>query len=95
LDALSGTVGSDSTPEAQRRWARATNTIGLVASQRVLVALRQFQEAIAKSNPNPSRDAHDRALNILMLSIRADLDIAPSDDPATFSFQLWCSGAND
>ncbi len=33
LDALSGTAGTDSTPDAQRRWARASNTIGLVASQ--------------------------------------------------------------
>lgn len=94
-DALSGTVGTDSTPEAQRRWARATNTIGLVASQRVLLALRQFQDAIARSNPNPSQEAHDQALNRLMLAIRTDLDITPTDDPATFSFRLWCSGTND
>lgn len=94
LDALSGTVGTDSTPDAQRRWARATNTIGLVASQRVLLALRRFQDAIARSNPDPSQDVHDRALNQLMLAIRADLDISPADDPDTFSFQLWCSGTN-
>lgn len=37
LDALSGVVGSDATPEGRRRWARATNTIGLVASQQVLL----------------------------------------------------------
>ena len=95
LDALSGVVGSDSTPDGQRRWARATNTIGLVASQQVLLALRRFQDAIAKSNPNPSAEAHDRALNQLMLSIRADLEVTPADDPATFSFRLWCSGSND
>jgi hypothetical protein len=95
LDALSGTVGTDSTPEGQRRWARATNTIGLVASQTVLLALRRFQDAIARSNPDPSQEAHDRALNQLMLAIRMDLDITPTDDPATFSFRLWCSGAND
>lgn len=92
LDALSGTVGTDSTPDAQRRWARATNTIGLVASQQVLHALRYFQDAIARSNPNPSQEAHDRALNALMLAIRADLDISPADDPETFAFRLWCSG---
>lgn len=95
LDALSGVVGSDATSEGQRRWARATNTIGLVASQRVLMALRQFQDAIAKSNPSPSTDSHDRTLNLLILAIRADLDITPADDPATFSFRLWCSGTND
>ena len=94
LDALSGTVGTDSTSEAQRRWARATNTIGLVASQQVLLALRQFQDATARSNPNSSQESHDQALNKLMLAIRADLNITPTDDPATFSFRLWCSGTN-
>ncbi|MBP4044985.1 hypothetical protein [Chromobacterium violaceum] len=95
LDALSGTVGTDSTPEAQQRWARAANTIGLVASQSVLLALWQFQDAIARSNPNPSKQAHDDALNRLMLAIRLDLDVSPADDPSTFSFRLWCSGVKD
>lgn len=95
MDAMSGIVGTDSTPEAQRRWARATNTIGLVASQRVLLALRQFQDAIAKSSPDRSQETHDQALNRLMLAIRADLDVTPADDPAMFSFRLWCSGTND
>ena len=95
LDALSGTVGSDSTPEAQRRWAQATNTIGLVASQQVLLALQEFQNAIAHSNPKPSVEEHDRTLNQLMLAIRTDLNISPADDPETFSFRLWCSGTND
>ncbi len=95
LDALSGVVGSDATPEGQRRWARATNTIGLVASQHVLLALRRFQDAIAKSNPNHSTEIHDHALNQLMLAIRADLKVTPADDPTTFSFRLWCSGTND
>ena len=95
LDALSGTVGTDSTPEAQRRWARAANIIGLVASQRVLAALREFQNAIARSNPNPLIKDHDLKLNQLMLAIRADLGVAPDDEPDHFSFRLWCSGTND
>jgi type II secretory pathway pseudopilin PulG len=94
LDSLSGTVGTDSTPVAQRRWARAANTIGLVASQRVLSALWKFQNAIAKSNPNPSAENHDKALNSLMLAIRADLGVSPTDEPESFSFRLWCSGTN-
>lgn len=94
LDAMSGTVGTDSNPEGQRRWARAANTIGLVASQRVLAALWQFQDSIAKSNPNPSVEDHDRKLNQLMLAIRADLGVTPADEPAFSSFRLWCSGTN-
>jgi hypothetical protein len=95
LDAMAGIVGSDSTPDGQRRWAKSTNTIALVASQQVLQALREYQSAIAKSNPNPSIEAHDLALKYLILAIRADLNVKPNDDPSTFSFQLWCSGAND
>ena len=94
LDALSGTVGSDSTPEAQRRWARAANTIGLVASQKVLLSLWKFQDSIAKSNPHASIADHDRTLNQLMLAIRADLRVTPADEPEHFSFRLWCSGTN-
>ena len=94
LDALSGVVGTDSTAEAQRRWARASNTIGLVASQHVLTSLREFQDAIARSNPNPSIEEHDRKLNQLLLTIRADLGVSPADVPETFSFRLWCSGTN-
>jgi hypothetical protein len=95
LDALSGVVGTDATREGQLRWARACNTIGLVASQRVLLALRGFQDAIAKSNKKSTAEEHDIRLNQLMLAIRADLDISPADDPKNFSFRLWCSGANE
>lgn len=95
LDALSGTVGTDSNPEAQRRWARATNTIGLVASQRVLLALWKFQDSIAKSNPSPSLEDHDLRLNQLMLAIRTDLGVTPADSPKQFSFRLWCSGTGN
>lgn len=94
LEALSGTVGTDATREGQLRWAKSCNTIGLVASQSVLKALWQFQDAIAKSNPRPSSEAHDRCLNQLMLAIRADLGVSPQDDPGTFNFRLWASGVN-
>ena len=95
LDALSGVVGTDSTAENQRRWARASNTMGLVASQQVLEAQMKFQEATAKSNPNRSSEEHDRSLNQLLLSIRKDMGVTPADDPQTFSFRLWCSGTRD
>ncbi|MDY7545489.1 hypothetical protein QN360_21110 [Glaciimonas sp. CA11.2] len=94
LDALSGTVGTDATPDGHRRWARAVNTIGLVASQLVLTSLWKFQDSIGRSNPNPSVEDHDRKLNQLMLAIRADLGVTPADEPDLFSFRLWCSGTN-
>ena len=95
LDALSGVVGTDSTPENQRRWARASNTMGLVASQQVLQAQRRFQDATALSNANRSTEEHDRCLNQLLLAIRRDLGVTPADDPSTFEFRLWCSGTQD
>lgn len=94
LDALNGTVGTDSTPEAQRRWTRACNIIVLVASRQVLSALREFQNATVISNPNRSNEEHDQKLKQLMLAIRADLNISPADKAEDFSFQLWCSGTN-
>ncbi|MDR7150464.1 hypothetical protein J2W49_002422 [Hydrogenophaga palleronii] len=95
LDALSGIVGTDSTAENQRRWARASNTMGLVASQQVLQAQMRLQDAIAISNPNRSTDEHDRCLNQLLLAIRRDLGVTPADDPRTFAFRLWCSGTQE
>lgn len=95
LDALSGVVGTDSTAENQHRWARASNTMGLVASQQVLQAQRRFQNATAISNPNRSTDEHDRCLNQLLLAIRCDLGVTPADDPHIFEFHLWCSGTQE
>lgn len=98
FDALNGIVGTGGTSEVRReaqcRWARVVNTIGLVASQRVLVALWEFQDTIAKCNSNSSTEDHNKRLNLLMLAIRADLGITPVDDPTFFSFRLWDSGSN-
>ena len=94
LEAISSTVGTDATPEGQLRFARACNTIGLIASQSVLKALWQFQDATAKSNPNRSLEQHDRCLNQLLLAIRVDLGVSPKDDPSTFQARLWASGVD-
>lgn len=95
LDALNGIVGTDSNPDNQRRWAKSTNTIGLVASQTVLLALWKFQDAISQHNQNRSREEHDKRLNELILAIRADLGVTPKDNPELFSFHLWCSGVKN
>lgn len=95
LDALSGIVGTDSTPDGQKRWTRACNTLVLVASQAVIAALMQYQQTTARNNPNSSHEEHDQSLNKLILAIRKDLDISPADDPEVFNFQLWCSGTNE
>jgi hypothetical protein len=56
---LSGIVGTDSTPEGNRRLAAACNTLHLVASQGVIVALHEFQDEIRVSNANRDSDRHD------------------------------------
>ncbi|MCO8625007.1 hypothetical protein [Burkholderia multivorans] len=93
LEALSGIVKASRkiAPENHLRWANACNTVALVASQRVLKALWDFQDATAKSNPDQSQQRHDECLNRLILAIRADLGISPKDDPAAFRFRLWSS----
>lgn len=91
LESLSGVVVSSSsiTLEAQLRWQNACNTISLVASQKVLEALWNFQDAIAQNNPDKSPNLHDKRLNELVLAIRADLGVSPKDDPTLFRFRLW------
>ncbi|MGZ5056604.1 MAG: hypothetical protein ACXWAT_16895 [Methylobacter sp.] len=95
VSSFSGIVGTDSTPEGQKHFARASNNLSLIASQEVLIALQAFQHEIRKSNPEPSVERHDILLNKLMLAIRADLGLAKKDDIDKLSFRLWCSGAND
>jgi len=95
LDAISSIVGTDVSPEGRIRFARACNTIVLVASQDALNALRAFQDEISISNNNKSDERHDKLLSELMLFIRKDIGISPADEPETFDFRLWCSGVSN
>ena len=47
VTALSGIVGTDSTPEGNRRFATTSNTMHLLASKSVIDALHDFQNEIA------------------------------------------------
>lgn len=94
INSFSGIVGTDSTPEGQKLFARASNNLSLVASREVLIALQAFQHEIRKSNPETSIEHHDALLKKLMLSIRSDLKLAKQGDAELLNFHLWCSGAN-
>lgn len=94
INSFSGIVGSDSTPEGQKQFARACNNLGLIASQEVLIALQAFQDEIRVSNPSRSTEHHDALLAKLMLAIRTDLGLSKNDHPESFTFHLWCSGTN-
>ena len=74
--------------QANQRFARAANTIVLVAHPRVINALMAFHDEVKFSNPNRTAEGHDRKLKDLLLAIRASLELPFVDDPDTFDFHL-------
>lgn len=93
VQSLSGIVETDSTPEGHRRFAAACNTLHLIASQGVIVALHNFQNEIRVSNANRDRDRHNALLSRLEWEIRKDLCIPGNPPIAEFKAILWCSGS--
>ncbi len=87
FEAMSSVVKEDSTPVAQRRFAKSCNTIGLVASVEVIQAAQQMQEA-SRSGLN-----HDEVLTELLKVVRKDLGL-PLED-SKFVYRLISSGASD
>jgi hypothetical protein len=90
--ALSGTVGSDSTDEGQRTYAKACNTLNLIGTKGVLDALRAFRDETGPSNPQKSLVKHDALFSRLIWEIRKDLKIPGTPKPDKLSACLWCSG---
>lgn len=95
LEALGSIAGSDSTPDGNRRFALACNTLHLIASIEVVRALHDFQDEIRVSNTEKSRHVHDALLSRLVWEIRKDLGIPPTANASEFSMYLWTSGASD
>lgn len=95
VTALSGIVGTDSTADGNRRFAITSNTLHLLASKAVIEALHDFQDEIADSNRNKSRERHDRLLSRLIWEIRTDLKMPGTPPIEEFVAGLWCSGAGD
>ena len=91
--AISGIVGTDSTPEGNRAFAKASNTLLLIGSNDVLTALYQFQDEIGVSNTSKSVARHDALLSRLIWEIREDLGIPRTSEASDFVAHLWCSGA--
>ena len=88
LLSVSGTVGTDSTPEGNRNFAKACNTLHLI------VALHAYQDEVRISNPSHSDIEHDARLSKLVWEIRKDVGIPGTPDEGEFSVHLWCSGTN-
>lgn len=89
FDSISGIVEGDATPEGQRAYARACNTIGLIASPEVISALQRFQIC---AKPEHSH-GHDQALTDLLRAVRKDMGL-PLPDNMEVTYKLWASGAN-
>jgi hypothetical protein len=87
---VSGIVG-ESSAEAQRAFSTACNRLNLMAPQSVLRAVQTFQQTIKVSNTESTAAQHDEALSALLLEIRRDLKVSPSDADG-FVFGLWAPG---
>lgn len=86
--ALSSVVQGRVTPEAQRRYADAVNSMALVASVPVLEALRRFQAEISYMNQSRSEAVHDRLLDELFRAMRADVQPPSNRDNPSTPFRL-------
>lgn len=92
VSSLSGAISTETTPEGQIRFSRATNDIALFAPYRVIVALDRFWEEIRVSNPTKSVERHDKLLSELFFEIRRDIGVRPRDKRASFRVRLRSSG---
>ncbi|MBT2558488.1 hypothetical protein J7E24_11885 [Hymenobacter sp. ISL-91] len=73
MAALSGAIGSRTSAESQIRYADAVNTLQLVAPEKVLAALYNFQDEIKYSNSSKTTESHDDYLTKLLIEMRADI----------------------
>jgi len=61
LCSISENIKGERSPEGPKRFSRACNVLGLIASQRVLLSLREFQDVIRESREQePTREEHAR-----------------------------------
>ena len=95
VESLSGIVEGDATPEGHQLFARATNNLLLFAPQEVIASLNAFRDEIRVSNRDRSRERHDNLFTTLMLAIRRDVGVSPSDTASTFKPALWSSGVGN
>ncbi len=91
---ISGIVAGDSTPEGNRVFAKACNTLHLIGSKGVLDALHAYQDEAKFSNPNHSAAKESALLSRLVWEVRKDVEIPGTPQASEFSVHLWCSGTN-
>lgn len=86
--ALAEIVGDKTSYESTARYAIAYNTVGLFASQEVIECLHHYQDFIQIPADQIQLGEHDKRLTRLVLAIRRDLRLKPTDDEESFSFRL-------
>ena len=91
FNGISATTDTPNNPESQRAFTKACNTIGLIASEEVIITLQNFRQE-AKAEVDIER--HDKALTDLLRAIRKDLQL-PLNENSEFTYKLWASGIND
>jgi GTPase involved in cell partitioning and DNA repair len=71
--------------DANDRFARAFNSIHLIAPQEVISVAIEFHKEIQKNNENRRRKSYEQILKKLILSIRRRLELPYKDDPIFFN----------
>ncbi len=82
--------------KANQDFSTASNTIALIAPQKVIDALMAFHDEVKWANrDSASPERHDELLKNLILLIREDIGLSKNDDSKTFAFHLIGSRPNN
>ena len=86
ITALSENVGPIPHLESHRNFLRASNTLNLIGSREVLLAL---QSLIASMNADNPREENNARISRLIWEIRKDMRIPGNPRAEDFSARLW------
>ena len=78
---------ASSSIEARRRFMDACNTVLIIASPKVVIALKMLFYEITKTEGR-DKEKHDRLLTNLMIAIREDIGVTNDGFDASFRFLL-------
>jgi hypothetical protein len=88
LVSMSGALKRNPTPEGPYEFAKACNTLHLIGSSAVLVALHDLQRELEASPITRSQERHDALLSKLIWEIRQDMRIPGTTEQSEFIVQL-------
>lgn len=91
IEATSGILDGEDSPETQRIYSQASNNLLLFAPQEIIELNDNFRKRTRKGS-GISIGEHDKLLTELILAIRKDIGVKPKDDVKTFKAKLWSSG---